>query len=495
MKQKTIVILGIVMSVLFFGLIGVEVGYVSQMAVMRQDQFDVSVKNALLRTAKTLEEQEMLKYIDSGLSLKPLVSNLGNDTMPYKFDDFKNKIDSTSATRIRPSVFISTKHGVNTIEATSKTIQNKMRERYLRERAQMDDILIRMLLSTNSRPISERIDPKVVEDVLERELDYNGVNLPHYFSINSKDGKEIFTNRQEGSKTDDYYTQLLFQSDSNPQASYLKLYFPTKKSYLIQSLTMLIPFMLLTALLLMMFIITLWIISRQKKLSEMRTDFIHNMTHELKTPVSNIWLASQMMNDESICQSPSMLKHKLNIISDETKRLSQQIEKVLQMSLLENENSALQLKEVDLNELCLNVASNFAIKVEDKGGTIETELEADDPFIWVDEVHFTNIVYNLMDNALKYSKENLKLIVRTWNQHGNVYFSVEDNGIGIAKEDQKHIFEKFFRVSTGSLHNVKGFGLGLAYVKKVVEDHKGQIKVDSEPGKGTKFTITIPLKN
>lgn len=483
------------MSVLFFGLIGVEVVYVNQMAVMRQDQFDVSVKNALLRTAKTIEEQEMLKYIDNGLQLKPLEQALGNDTLPYRFDDFKNKIDSTSATRIRPSVFISTKHGVNTIEATSKTIQNKMRERYLRERAQMDDILVRMLLSTSSRSISERINPKTVGDILERELDYNGVNLPHFFSINSKDGKEIYTSREEGETADDYYTQLLFPNEASLQANYLKLYFPTKKSYLIQSLTMLIPFMILTVLLLMMFIITLLIISKQKKLSEMRTDFIHNMTHELKTPVSSISLASQMLNDESIGKSPNMLKHVSNVISDETKRLSQQIEKVLQMSLLENENSALKLKEVDINELCLNVASNFALKVEAKGGEIDTELDAEDPFVWVDEVHFTNIIYNLMDNALKYSKDRLSLKVRTWNKHHNLFIEIEDNGIGIAKDDVKHIFEKFYRVSTGSLHNVKGFGLGLAYVKKVVEDHKGQIKVDSELGKGTKFTISIPLKN
>ena len=242
------------------------------------------------------------------------------------------------------------------------------------------------------------------------------------------------------------------------------------------------------------FILTLWILSRQKRLSEMRTDFMHNMTHELKTSVSSISLASQMLNDEAIGKSPAMLKHVSGIISDETKRLSQQIEKVLQMSLLENENSALKLKEVDINELCLNVASNFALKVEAKGGTIETELEADDPFVWVDEVHFTNIIYNLMDNALKYSTEELRLVVRTWNRQDQLFVSVQDNGIGISHDNLKHIFEKFYRVPTGSLHNVKGFGLGLAYVKKVVDDHKGQIKVESEIGKGTKFTISIPQK-
>lgn len=482
------------MSVLFFGLIAVEVGYVTRMADMRQDQFDVSVKNALLRTVKSIEEREVLDYIDNGF-----VINLPNmnesDNTPFKADEFKVKIDSTSTTRIKPSVFISTQHGVNTIESTSKTIQNKLREHYIRERAQVDDILIRMLLNTSPRPLSERINFEFVKNVLERELDYNGIDLPHYFSINNKDGKEVYSSKTEqDKKTDDYYIQLLYPNDPAPKADYLKLYFPTKDSYLVQSLTLLVPFAVLTLLLMVIFILTLWILSRQKRLSEMRTDFMHNMTHELKTPVSSISLASQMLNDEAISKSPTMLKHVSGIISDETKRLSQQIEKVLQMSLLENENSALKLKEVDINELCLNVASNFALKVEAKGGTIETELEADDPFVWVDEVHFTNIIYNLMDNALKYSTDDIRLMVRTWNKQNQLYISVADKGIGISHDNLKHIFEKFYRVPTGSLHNVKGFGLGLAYVKKVVDDHKGQIKVESELGKGTKFTITIPQK-
>lgn len=495
MKQKTIVILSIAMSVLFFGLIAVEVAYVTQMAEMRQDQFDVSVKNALLRTAKAIEEREVLDYIDNGFSESHLSKISESDNTPFKADEFKVKIDSTSTTRIKPSVFISTKHGINTIESTSKTIQNKLREHYIRERAQLDDILIRMLLNTTPRPLSERINFDNVKNVLERELDYNGINLPHYFSINNKDGKEVYSSKTESDrKTDDYYIQLLYPNDPTPKANYLKLYFPTKDSYLMQSLTMLVPFAVLTLLLMVIFILTLWILSRQKRLSEMRTDFMHNMTHELKTPVSSISLASQMLNDEAIGKSPAMLKHVSGIISDETKRLSQQIEKVLQMSLLENENSALKLKEVDINELCLNVASNFALKVEAKGGTIETELEADDPFVWVDEVHFTNIIYNLMDNALKYSTEELRLVVRTWNKQDQLFVSVQDNGIGISHDNLKHIFEKFYRVPTGSLHNVKGFGLGLAYVKKVVDDHKGQIKVESEIGKGTKFTISIPQK-
>jgi signal transduction histidine kinase len=219
------------------------------------------------------------------------------------------------------------------------------------------------------------------------------------------------------------------------------------------------------------------------------------MTHELKTPVSSISLASQMLNDPSIIKSTSMVQQLSNVIKEETKRLSQLIDKVLQMSIFEKESTALKLKEMDINELILNIAGNFAIKVESKGGSIETDLEADDPYACVDEVHFTNIIYNLMDNALKYSKEAaLELKVRTWNEKNKLVISIEDNGIGIKKNHQKRVFEKFYRIPTGSVHNVKGFGLGLAYVRKVVTDHKGTIRVESEPNIGTKFIISIPLK-
>lgn len=485
------------MSILFIGLIAVGIAYVNRMAEMRQDQFDASVKSALLHTANTIEEKELLDYIDNNtFSFKPIKTVEEADTLPFYLEDVRTKIDSMSATRVSPVINITTERGETTIEKISVSIQNKLRERYLHKREQVEDMLIRMLLNTNARPIAERIDTSNIKIILNKELDYNGINMPHYFSINSKDGKVVYTDKKSTDKeTNNYYTQLLFPNDNNPQSNYIKVSFPTKPSYVMQALNMLIPFIVLTVLLLVIFIVTLWIISRQKKLSEMRTDFIHNMTHELKTPVSSISLASQMLNDEAITKSPSMLKHVSGVISEETKRLQQQIEKVLQMSLLENENSALKLKEVDVNELCLNVASNFAIKVEDKGGTIDTELNADDPFIWVDEVHFTNIIYNLMDNALKYGKENPFIKVSTWNEDDQVFISVEDNGIGIAQENLKHIFEKFYRVPTGSIHNVKGFGLGLAYVKKVVDDHKGHIKVESELGKGTKFTINIPLKN
>lgn len=482
------------MSLLVIGLFGIEYAFVSQMAEVRQEQFDETVKRTLAQTMRALEEQETMRYIDKEMAYKP-ITFLG-DTLPYQLPMFSSRSDSNSTTRVRPEVYISTKHGEHTFEQTSRTLQNKLRERYNKERAQLDDVLIRMLVSTSPKELNDRLDVKYLEQVLNRELDNNGINLPHYIIVVAKDGKEFYNGKPEGLRRGkDYYTQALYPSDPSPLNHYLKLFFPTKDSYLAQQMTLITPFFIVTLLILAVFIFTLTIISKQKKISEMRTDFIHNMTHELKTPVSSISLASQMLNDEAVGKSPKMLKHIGNVINDETKRLQQQIEKVLQMSLLENENSALKCKEIDINELCLNVAQNFALKVQDKRGDIDVQLEADDPFIWADSLHITNIVYNLMDNALKYTPNNPLLKVKTWNNGKFVYFSISDNGLGIASEHIKHIFEKFYRVPTGSVHNVKGFGLGLAYVKKVVNDHKGEITVDSKPGKGTTFTVKLPVFN
>jgi signal transduction histidine kinase len=220
------------------------------------------------------------------------------------------------------------------------------------------------------------------------------------------------------------------------------------------------------------------------------------MTHELKTPISSISLASQMLQDPSVGKTPQTLSHISKVIRDETKRLGFMVEKVLQMAVFEKDTSILKVREMQINLLIKEITTNFSLKVSNKGGQITSKLNATNDLALIDEVHFTNVIFNLMDNALKYSDKDLLLTLETRNEKDNILISIEDNGIGIHKDDLKRVFEKFYRVSTGNLHNVKGFGLGLAYVKKIVTEHKGSIKVESELNIGTKFTITIPtLKN
>lgn len=219
---------------------------------------------------------------------------------------------------------------------------------------------------------------------------------------------------------------------------------------------------------------------------------MNNMTHELKTPISTISLASQMLQDGDFGKTPDKLKHISGVIMDESKRLRFLVDKVLQMTFFEKEKQMLRFKEVDANDVIVGCISNFSLKVENSGGKIISELTADEPWIMADEMHFTNVIFNLMENAFKYRRDTLVLIVRTWNEKNKFCISIQDNGIGIKKENLKRIFEKFYRIPTGNVHDVKGFGLGLSYVKKIVEGHKGTIRVESEINIGTKFIIIIP---
>jgi signal transduction histidine kinase len=220
------------------------------------------------------------------------------------------------------------------------------------------------------------------------------------------------------------------------------------------------------------------------------------MTHEFKTPISSISIAAQMLNDDSVRKSPEMLKHVSGVINDETKRLRFQVEKVLQLSLFDRKNATMRLEEEDANASIYSVINTFKLKVEKYGGKIDANLDAEDPIINVDRMHFTNVIFNLLDNAVKYRREDVppELVVTTVNpDEDHIQITVQDNGIGMKREDLRKIFEKFYRVSTGNRHDVKGFGLGLAYVQKMIELFGGSIRAESEVNHGSKFIITLPL--
>ena len=228
----------------------------------------------------------------------------------------------------------------------------------------------------------------------------------------------------------------------------------------------------------------------------MKNDFINNMTHEFKTPISSISLAAQMLNDQSVRKSPMMLQQISTVITDETKRLRFQVEKVLQMSMFDRQKATLKLEEIDANAAIFNIVNTFKLKVEKYGGSISAQLDAMDAIVTVDEMHFTNVIFNLLDNAVKYRSEErpLRLVVASRDlSDERLQITIEDNGIGIRRDDLKKIFDKFYRVSTGNRHDVKGFGLGLAYVRKMVSELGGDIRVESEYNVGTKFIIILPL--
>jgi len=240
------------------------------------------------------------------------------------------------------------------------------------------------------------------------------------------------------------------------------------------------------------FVYTLLVILKQKRLSEIQKDFINNMTHEFKTPLSTIAISSEVLRDPKIINTPDRLLNYATIIENETNRLRQHVERVLQMARLENSDVALKKERLDAHELIRDAVENSSVLLQEKGGTVDLHLEAPQSLINVDKLHFTNVLFNLIDNAIKYNRQSPKLTITTRNVNGDVFIEVKDNGIGISEENQRKIFHQFYRVPTGNLHDVKGFGLGLNYVKRMVEALKGKISVESNLNEGSTFKITLP---
>lgn len=242
-----------------------------------------------------------------------------------------------------------------------------------------------------------------------------------------------------------------------------------------------------------MFFISLRTISNQRKLDQMKSEFINNMTHEIKTPISTIGLACEMLRDDTVSQDAESRANFIGIIADENQRMRVLVETILQSAKMSNKNFSINPKPIDINKIVEHVMQSFKLTINNRNGRIDTILNAEPPTIVADELHITNLLYNLVDNGIKYSTNEPHIVIETERQNGRFILRVKDHGIGISKADQRHVFEKFYRVSTGNIHNVKGFGIGLNYVAQVVRLHHGEIKLDSEQGAGSTFTISLPL--
>jgi two-component system phosphate regulon sensor histidine kinase PhoR len=241
------------------------------------------------------------------------------------------------------------------------------------------------------------------------------------------------------------------------------------------------------------FAYTLFVILRQKRLSEIQKDFINNMTHEFKTPLSTITISSEVLRDPKIISTPERLLNYATIIQNESQRLKQHVERVLQMARLEKSDVGLKKERLNIHDLIQEAVQNISVSLQSKGGQVHLELNAKESFASVDKLHFTNVLFNLLDNAIKYNKQSPELLIRTSDSAKQISVEVKDNGIGMSADHLKKIFNRFYRVPTGNIHDVKGFGLGLNYVKLIVEAHKGKVTVESKPGEGSVFRITIPL--
>ena len=505
MKRSWIWIICVIMGASFLVLLYLQMRYAYAMVKMRRDQFDETVFRSLDQASRELERAETFSYLQSVIAehdKEMMRVFINEDSLGVHSEGL---VDSAltatgyvpNVVRRIPNVGLSVT-GVDRnslwAQATRK-FQAYVRKAYVYERDLLDEVVLRVLYSASEKQFHERLDVLMLDNTMKTALERNGITLPFHFVVYSSNGNEVFRCPDYVDKGNDHtFTQTLFRNDPTGKMGYVQVHFPDMNSYIVGVIKVVSPAMVFTMVLFFTFIVTVYLIVRQKRITQMKNDFINNMTHEFKTPLSTISIAAQMLSDDSVTKSKEMYDRLGNAINAETRRLRFQVEKVLQMSLFERNNIALKMKELDANEIIAHVVQTFSLKVVQKGGQVDAVLDAIDPFVNADEMHFTNIIFNLMDNAVKYRRDDvpLNLTVSTWNKGDNLCICVKDNGIGIGREDLKRIFDRFYRVHTGNTHNVKGFGLGLAYVKKMVELHHGTIRAHSELGKGTDFVIILP---
>ena len=513
MRRRTIALLAIFFFLALTGLILIQLYWIRNAITITDQQFRLLANKALESVVLDLEEKELINSIleeidpssaDSVTAIVPANSPLARKLREYQPNSkllemygLNNPEEPITITSSGQKIFITAEDisTLSTDEATETSPQSLNAEftgRVTNKIVFLENIMEKIL--RNTPDIKERIDPENLQKLLRTALSNVGIDLDFEFSIRSGRYGIIwktpgFTDKPGTNK----FIIQLFPNDPVPSQNQLVLYCLQEQQYKFEKIGSLgFLSIVFTLFLLILATSTLIVIFRQKKISEIRNDFINNMTHELKTPISTISLASQMMADKSISDKNKNFDSLAKVISDESMRLKFQVEKVLQMAIFEKNKMKLSLAELDIHSILNSAVENFSLQIESRKGKIHKDFQALSSNAMIDEIHFLNAISNLLDNAIKYSKDKPEITVSTRNTGKGITITVEDKGIGISKEDLKRIYDKFYRVHSGNVHNVKGFGLGLSYVRKIIEEHNGTIKAESQINKGTKFTLFIP---
>ncbi|MFE2862751.1 MULTISPECIES: sensor histidine kinase [Sphingobacterium] len=361
----------------------------------------------------------------------------------------------------------------------------------------IEDVAIGMELA--KRPLKDRLNVIIVQELIKDELAQRDIKAPFNIEIWSTNNillNNILNEAALNNPTNTTkYSTALFKGDIGAAPGKLTIYFPNKKAIIADNMGyLLLPMLALLFLLVGCFAYTLIIIFRQKKVSEMKTDFINNMTHEFKTPVATIMIASESLKDPDINADHKRVQKLANIIYDENVRLGNHIERVLDLARLEKETLKLDQVEVSINDLVSAVTDSMQLRMQNIGGKFSIDLAATKDIVVGDELHFSNVFYNLLDNAIKYSKGDLHVNINSKNVGDTIVITIADNGIGMSRDHLQKIFDQFYRIPTGNVHNVKGFGLGLSYVQDILRRLNGKITVKSEKDKGTTFEVILPIK-
>jgi two-component system phosphate regulon sensor histidine kinase PhoR len=356
-------------------------------------------------------------------------------------------------------------------------------------------------LLTAEIPVEQRVTMEQLDTLIVRELRTVNLNPAYKFhvAITDKSNKIIMTSgKYDTAIKAKIFRKRLFPNDPEgfSEIYYMSFYFPEETLIIMMRIwPMILSACALIVVILTIFMYTMYIISRQKRMSEIKGDFISNITHELKTPISTISLAAQMLGDENIPQAAKNIPRLSSMIKEQSRQLSYLVEKVLQTSVFERQSIVLKKVNVSLHAIIKEADDLMILQLRNRKATLISELRAQDDIISTDKAYFVNVITNLLDNALKYSKDAPKIVIGTRNEYGKVLCYISDNGIGISPGDKDRIFDQFFRVDTGDVHDVKGFGLGLSYVKKIVDLSGGTVSVESETNVGTTFYIWLPLVN
>jgi signal transduction histidine kinase len=513
MKRITIVLLAVFFFLAISGLILIQLYWIRGAIAITDQQFRYLANKALESVVLSLEEKELIQNIvedidpastDSVTAIIPANSPLAKKLQRYQSNSallemygLNNPGKPIAITSSGHKIFLSSENisTFSTDESTEPSSQNansEIKGRVSNKIVSLEKIMEKIL--RNTPDIRERINPEKLKDELRAALNNVGIYLDFEFSIRSGRYGTIWKTPGYNDKpgTNKFIIQL-FPNDPVPSQNQIVLYCLQEQHYKFEKIGNLgFITLLFTLILLILSTGTFIVIFRQKKISEIRNDFINNMTHELKTPISTISLASQMIADKTIAEKDKNIDGLAKVISDESMRLKFQVEKVLQMAIFERMKMKLSLVEMDVHYEIEKAVENFTLQIGNRDGIITTDFKATRTLVYIDEIHFLNSISNLIDNAIKYSKDEPDIKVSTWNNKKGIVITIEDKGIGISKENLKRIFDKFFRVHSGNVHNVKGFGLGLSYVKKIIDEHNGSIKAESQVNKGTKFTLFLP---
>nr|WP_299388754.1 HAMP domain-containing sensor histidine kinase [Allomuricauda sp.] len=526
MNKKLFVLLVILMSLSLIGIIFVQVYWIRTSINDKEEQFSRTVTDILGKVASRVEKREMKDYSDRLASLVDSVGqpkttqfknflfvdrDLNSDEILFYshgileedynisstfFDNLTGEEDSTTITNFtskRTKAIYKEETGLDGKSYSLTPIQRveKIGGLTSMEKLALEDIIKEY---SKSQPIHKRVTKKELELLLGQELSNSNIDIDYEYGVYSQGYPTKVRSKKFKFSDSKMYRAPIFRDSEGLTSFSLLLTFPSMNKFLFQSIMgMALLSLVFTLVIMVAYSSAIYQLIKQKQISEIKTDFINNMTHEFKTPIATINLAVEAIRNPNSIEDKEKVLRYLGMIKDENKRMHAQVENVLRISKLEKNQLDIRKDRVDVHEIVEDAVTHIELIVSDRGGYVDTHLDADRSEVLANDTHFTNVIVNILDNAVKYSPESPKIDVYTELVKNNIIIKIEDQGAGMSKAVLKKVFEKFYREHTGDIHNVKGHGLGLAYVKRIIEDHQGEVYAESEKGKGSTFYIKLPL--